>query len=100
MADSGTFKWGESRQLGDQALEICAAMDKLMVKYLDFMKEQGLFDMAEEDPACQKAVEMYEEMVALLKHCEMWTIDFSTKIDVIDHKLDKVMRKLESDNLK
>ena len=29
---SGKFEWGDSRSLGDQALEICAALDQLMTK--------------------------------------------------------------------
>ena len=98
---SGRFKWGDSKQLGDQALEICAALDSLMEKYLDFMKESGLFDMENEDPSVKKMLDLYGEMIILIKHCEMWTIDYSTCMDRMDHKISLILRKLEErDDLK
>ena len=82
MASYGRFPWGVSDSLGDQALELMAAMDKWMNQYLESNSYQNSLSYMDESDK-----ELLESGFELMKHFEKFLIDEGACLDRIDHKL-------------
>jgi len=97
MEDTGRYKFGDSKSLADQTLELCGALDQLLVKYLEFIKKQLNVDDEDDyiDDETKELLDFMEEVIILTKHAEMLMINQSEVIERMEHKLDKIMTKLD-----
>ena len=102
MEETGRYKFGDSESLADQTLELCGALDQLLEKYLDFMKKQLNVDDEDDyiDDETKELLDFMEEGIILTKHAEMLVINQSEVIERMDHKLNKIMKKLDDLELK
>lgn len=102
MEDTGRYKFGDSKSLADQTLELCGALDQLLEKYLDFMKKQLNVDDEDDyiDDETRELLDFMEEGIILTKRAEMLVINQSEVIERMDHKLNKILKKLDDLELK
>ena len=92
------YKFGDSESLGDQALELAGAMNQLMQRYLDLLKEQLNVDDEDDDyidDETKAMLDLIRESIILCDHAEKLVIGQCDAMDRMEHKLDKIMKKLD-----
>ena len=85
MKDSGRFKWGESKQLGDQAIELMANLNEWFKRYLESESFEGAKSyMTDEDK------ELLKDGYEILEKSELFVVNCGDALDRIEHKLNKI----------
>lgn len=97
MEDHGRYKFGDSESLGDQALELAGALSELMTKYLDLLKKQLNVDEDDDyiDEDTKEMLDLIDNGMILCDRATKLTIGQCDAFDRMEHKLDKIMKKLD-----
>ena len=80
---------GESKQLGDMALEYCRLIDDFTENYFNYIKKTGLIDLDDLDETSDEKIMLAKGLV-IMKGCGELLMAWADKLDRIEHKLDKL----------
>lgn len=95
MTNSEGFKFGDSKSLGDQTLELVAGLDTWFAEYLSSKTFGEIREyMSEEDML------LIDNGYELMKRCEMLLISYADSMERTEHKIDKIYKLVEEINLK
>ena len=90
MADSGRYKWGDSKELGDQALELMGAFNDLTERYTNSESYKDALKYMDDEE-----VSMMNEIFELFDRSELLVIKCSDRLDQMNHKLDRIEKMLK-----